>query len=267
MMRANSTYKWSRKHNSFFETNKLHLIDFTRKRERDPTGKGKTQPVTRQPLVLEDVTILPSSSHRLLGLILDQELRFHHHIAHTIAKGTDWTLQLWRLAKPTQGLSHQYTCQLYLSVVVPKMVYAADIWYTPICHSEHNNHTRNKKATRNVGFSNKLARVQHTATLHITGAMQSTTTDLLDTHADLLPIRFAMDKHSFNTTLQLLSLPPDHPLHPHSHKASHPIKQCRSSLHNLLQSHKLKAGGIETIHPSHLHPSWTALFNTCIHQD
>ena len=46
-----------------------------------------------------------------------------------------------------------------------------------------------------------------------------------------------------------------------------PIKQFRSLLHNLPQSHKLKAGDIETIHPSCLHPSWTASFNTCIHQD
>ena len=76
-----------------------------------------------------------------------------------------------------------------------------------------------------------------------------------------------MDKHSFNATLQLLSLPSDHLLHPHIHKASHPIKRFRSPLHNLLQSHIVRAGDIETICPSHLHPTWIAPFNTCIHQD
>ena len=55
--------------------------------------------------------------------------------------------------------------------------------------------------------------------------MRSTATDLLDAHADLLPIRFTLEKHSFNATLQLLSLPPDHPLHPHIHRASRPIKR------------------------------------------
>ena len=35
MTRANGTYNWSRKHNTFFETDKLQLIDFTRKRERE----------------------------------------------------------------------------------------------------------------------------------------------------------------------------------------------------------------------------------------
>ena len=47
MMRMNGAYKWSRKHNSFFEMDKLQLIDFTRKRERDLSGKGKTRPETR----------------------------------------------------------------------------------------------------------------------------------------------------------------------------------------------------------------------------
>ena len=40
MTRSNGTYEWLRKHNSLFETDKLQLIDFSRKREKDPT-KGK----------------------------------------------------------------------------------------------------------------------------------------------------------------------------------------------------------------------------------
>ena len=64
-----------------------------------------------------------------------------------------------------------------------------------------------------------------------------------------------------------MSLPPDHPLHPHIHRASFPIKQFKSLLHNLLQFHGLKAREIEIIHPTRLHPSWTTPFNTLIHQD
>ena len=56
------------------------------------------------------------------------------------------------------------------------------------------------------------------------------------------------------------------PITPPYPKASHLIKWFRILLHNLLQSHKLKAGDIETIHPSCLHPSWTAPFSTLIHQ-
>ena len=132
MTRLNSAYEWSRDHNPFFEMDKLQLIDFTRKRDKDLTGKSKTRPETRQPLELVDRLIMPTLTHKLLGLILDQELRVKHHAAHAMAKGTDWILRLRRLAKPTQGLSYHYTHQLYLSVALPKMTYAADIWFTPI---------------------------------------------------------------------------------------------------------------------------------------
>ena len=94
MTRPNSAYEWSRDHNSFFEMDKLQLIDFTRKREKDPTGKSKTWPKTRQLLELVDGSIMPNPMHKLLGLILDQELRFKHYAAHTMAKGTDWILRL-----------------------------------------------------------------------------------------------------------------------------------------------------------------------------
>ena len=134
-------------------------------------------------------------------------------------------------------------------------------------HNNTNKHIHSKKASGSVGFLNKLAKVQHIAALHITRAMQSTATDLLDAHPDPLLIRFTLHKHSFNATLQLLSLPPDHPLHPHIHKASCPIKRFKAPLHNLLQSHDLKAMEIEIIRPTHLHPSWTAPFNTLILQD
>ena len=100
MMRTNGTYKWLRNHNSFFETDKLQLIDFTRKREKDQSRKGKTHPETRQPLKVANGIISPSPTHKLLRLILNQELRFKPHMAHAIAKGTDWTLQLRRLPKP-----------------------------------------------------------------------------------------------------------------------------------------------------------------------
>ena len=94
MTRPNGAYKWSRDHNSFFEMDKLQLIDFTREREKDPTGKSKTRPKSRQPLELVDGSITPTPTHKLLGLILDHELRFKHHAAHAMAKGTDWILQL-----------------------------------------------------------------------------------------------------------------------------------------------------------------------------
>ena len=89
-------------------------------------------------------------------------------------------------------------------------------------------------------------------------------TDVLEAHADLIPIRLVLDKHSYSATLRLLTLPPNHPLHTHVRKASRQVKRYRSPLHNLLESHSLKAGEIETIYPARLHPTWSAPFSTVI---
>ena len=70
---------------------------------------------------------MPSSTHKLQGLILDQELCFSQHAAHMIAEGTKWIMQIQRLAKPIQGLSFHNTRQLYNSIAIPKLLYAAAI--------------------------------------------------------------------------------------------------------------------------------------------
>ena len=58
-------YQWSKDHNSKFETSKFALIDFTRSRAKE-----------RLPLHIRGITIQPSSSHKFLGIIIDQELRW-----------------------------------------------------------------------------------------------------------------------------------------------------------------------------------------------
>ena len=92
-------------------------------------------PITRPPLDLALCTVTPSPTHKLLGLVLDQELRFQQHTVYAIAKGTNWVMQLCRIVKPMQGLSYHNTHQLFQSITILKMLYAADIWYTPIHHT------------------------------------------------------------------------------------------------------------------------------------
>ena len=69
MTKPNSTYEWSREHNSFFEMDQLKL-EFCRRKENDCTQKGKTCPMARPPLDLTFDMIMPSPTHKLLCLIL-----------------------------------------------------------------------------------------------------------------------------------------------------------------------------------------------------
>jgi hypothetical protein len=174
------------------------------------------------------------------------------HIGSIIAVGRDWVLQFRRLSKPTGGMSFHNMRHLYLSIAIPKMLYAADVWFTPIRKSQSG-----KKATGSVGFATKMAKVQRVAALSITGALRSTPSDLLDAHADLMPIRLAVEKVTHNATLRMLTLPDNHPLHTHLQKASNYVKAHRSPLHELLRAHNLQAGNIEHIEPIRHKPSWT----------
>ena len=80
--------------------------------------------------------------------------------------------------------------------------------------------------------------------------------DLLDAHADLTPIRLALNRHTHNSTLRLLTLPPSNPLYNHICEAFQPVRRFKSPLHNLLQFHNVQASNIETIQHSCLHPAW-----------
>ncbi|KAF8581763.1 hypothetical protein K439DRAFT_1353068, partial [Ramaria rubella] len=97
-----------------------------------------------------------------------------------VARGTDWVLQLRRLAKSNHGMPLCHIRKVYNAVAVPRILYPTDVFCRPIRKVSGKRHL-----TGSVGF---VARVQRMATLSITGTMRSTATDFLDAHADLKPV-------------------------------------------------------------------------------
>lgn len=89
-----------------------------------------------------------------------------------------------RLAKVTKGLRPRYVRQLYHAVVIPSMLYAADVFLIPSrsCPGA-------RRASGTVGLIKTLCRVQRDAGIVITGALRSTAQPMLDAHANLLPFR------------------------------------------------------------------------------
>jgi hypothetical protein len=73
--------------------------------------------------------------------------------------------------------------QLYLTVVVLKFTYRANIWFRPVyC----NNLTKEQRGSK--GIAKQLATVQQITAFSITEAMRITATDVLNNHANLLPV-------------------------------------------------------------------------------
>jgi hypothetical protein len=141
MSRPGGALEWSATHYSEFELDKTVCIDFSRAKD-----------IQRPNLAIGHHTIAPTRAHTLLGVCLDQELHWKDQTLKAVAKGTAWVSQLSRLAKTSYGASPSKVRRLYLSVTVPRFVYAADIWYAPVTLKG-----TARRGTGSVGAADKLA--------------------------------------------------------------------------------------------------------------
>ena len=249
MRRPGSGMEWSVSHNSHFEPNKLQLVDFTRKRQAPEQAGQRSAPIPHPSLFLGDQEIKLTHSYKYLGVILNQELRFKEHVAYALARGTARVLQFHRLSKPTMGMPPRYARQLYKAIAVPRMLYAADIFLIPTAGQNGAG-----KSKGSIGFMRRLARVQRTAALDITGAMRTTATDVLDAHADVLQFLILVDLICYRSALRLATLSDTHPLHGHVRKARRYVKRHRAPLHVLLHAFNIDPMALKTISPVHQVP-------------
>jgi hypothetical protein len=80
------------------------------------------------PLCFKGDQIQLSRSIKVLGVILDQGLRFKEHLAKKAEKALKVALALKRL----QGLNPSTMQQLYAATVTPVMDYVSLVWYLAV---------------------------------------------------------------------------------------------------------------------------------------
>ncbi len=244
MERAGGALDWSRAHNSHYSLDKFGLLNCKARMQ----GLGPTLHLT------DGTTIAPSDHHRFLGLLVDHQLRFKQHVALAYSKGSRWVAQLRRLATARNGLTLAVVRRLYLAVVVPSMLYAADTFLTPVRTLQGQ-----KRQHGSVGHIRRLAMVQRQALLAMTGALRSTATDVMEAHADLLPFDLLVDRICHRAAVRLCALPDVHPLAAHVRRAgARFVRSHRSSLHELLDAYRkfLDYKNTEKVQPARLHPQW-----------
>jgi hypothetical protein len=212
MNRRHGAFEWSALHNSKFEVTKFALIDFSRKKD-----------VLRPPLRLRQTVIKPSVSHKFLGVIFDQDLRWKLQVENVVAKASRWVSLFKRIARNRSGLSSPLLRRLYRAVAIPKITYAADVWFTPI-HLPPGA----KRRLGSVGAANRLTRVQRQAAIAITGCFRTTATDYAEAHANLMPIDLVLKDLCLRAITRMVSLSDEH----------HPLtKVVRHSLKRLVKHH------------------------------
>jgi len=156
MGREGGVTEWTVTHNSPLEYSKLALIDFAHCQSQK----------SRTPLQLPQKVVELVASAKYLGVLFDQNLNWKAQQAHAIKKGTQWAAQIRRIAKQTWGITPKYTRQLYISVALPRTLYALDLWCTPT-QSEH----PGPRAVGSAKVMRQLTTLQHAAATAIMGGL------------------------------------------------------------------------------------------------
>jgi hypothetical protein len=200
-------FEWAREHNHKFGLEKFQLLDFMKKKIAHTFIAHCQAPMPHPNLRLRNHVIKSQTLAKFLGVIVDNTLNWKEQAAVALGKGHDWVLQFGRLVRPTKGVSRVNMQRFYLTIAVPQMLYAADIFLTPATRRATTNLGRNGRAV-----TNKLASIQRQATCNVTGGMQSALTDVLDVLADILPFQLLLRQHRKQAALRLAMLPDTHPL-------------------------------------------------------
>lgn len=99
---------WSHSHHVDFKLDKNALVQTTRNKEPlDPITR-KSAPIKRVPIMIDGRITQPVKSHKFLGIIIDEELRFKEQLASAVMKGTKYTHTCHHLAKPSLGIKNKF---------------------------------------------------------------------------------------------------------------------------------------------------------------
>lgn len=109
--------KWEKESGAIFESSKTAFIHFTRNTTLNRDSD--------MPLQFKQDAIQPVQSVKILGITMDQGLRYKEHLANKAEKAYKAALALKRL----QGLSPSSMRQLFSATVAPIMDYGSPIWY------------------------------------------------------------------------------------------------------------------------------------------
>ena len=241
--------EWSTTHQVEFKIDKTALVQASQRQQKSLVDPRKTVPITRVPINIAGCQVKPVPSHKFLGVIIDEQLRFKEQMAAAAAKGTKYTLVCRQLAKPSLDIHQKHMKHLYDSVVVPKMFYATDVWGTEMVSrlgniAGHKDHGR------------ILDKVLCMHALNTTGAMCTMAMDVAVIHANLTPTPFLLQKLCFQAYARMTTLPSTNPIHKEIHSANCHRKHHKSPLHHLALSFPLHPKETEEIVAPCHSPKW-----------
>ena len=200
MIRPGGAFDWAENHHSQFELSKLALMDFS------PKPHQSTPLTLTHPSTNSVTTIKPTRSYKFLGVLFDPKLKWTAQTDQAARSAEAWINLVRRLARTSTGISAKGMRQLYTAIAIPRMTYAAEVWFTlPHKANEHS-----KKHFGSVKLVEKLKSAQRRAVITMLGAMRTTAGDVLNAHAFLPPPHLLFLKTLIRSATRLTTLPESH---------------------------------------------------------
>jgi hypothetical protein len=109
----NRALDWEKRSRAIFKCDKIAIVHFTRTASRS----------SGIPFTIKGETVKPKDSAKILGVVMDSQLRFEKHIANAATRGLAAAMALRRLKIVTPRTARQ----LFKAIVAPVADYASNI--------------------------------------------------------------------------------------------------------------------------------------------
>lgn len=175
---------WASQCGAVFRPDKTFMTHFTRNNKMlQPTSASNM-------LVLNGVGICPSPKLKLLGVVLDQKLKYHEHVGIAVKRDMATVLALKRL----KNLRPETARRLYNSTVTPVTDYTSVIW---------------APNTSQVVLK-QMERVQCIGCQAVIGAFKSVSLTVAESEATLIPFKSRLLEHQLLTWIKWHAKPSHH---------------------------------------------------------
>jgi hypothetical protein len=173
---------WEKRSGATFEGEKTTITHFSRIKDR----------INTTPFIVKGKTVTPKDTAKILGVVMDSELRYRQHMANAATKGLTAAMALRRL----RMISPSTARQLFEATVVPAMDYASSVW-------EHACGGETMRA---------MNRVQRIGAQAIIGAFCTVATAIGEAEASIRTIRRRHSERAIKLWVSLGTLPKTNPL-------------------------------------------------------
>ena len=217
-------FKWEARSGATFEANKTAVIHFTRTASRSSDDA----------YLIKGKEVKPKSSVKVLGVVMDTNLRYKEHMTRAAAKGLTAALCLRRL----KMLSPRTARQLFVSTVAPVVDYASSVWM----HS---------CGAQELAWLN---RVQMVGAQAITGAFSKVATAVAEAEASIQTVQERHTQAATRLWVNVCTLPQTHPLARSKYKAKRRFVSPMQKI--AMAMAKTNTERLETIHEYTI-PPWS----------